>query len=218
MFNHIADKDAEIWTSFMEEHVKNNMFGTALSIFLQLLSHIPPCNYNLLCAIKSNGRLGHTFDLVSVRAFFHAMHSKDLHTYNLMINGYMSVGLIHEARCIFNDMSIKNLISWSTMIGGYATNDHPHIALELFRLFKEQGLRADVSIITGICIACSKLGILGVAKSAIQDYVGPSLYSHLPFVAALIQMYGGCGRIEMACKVFEEVSHRDRDLSCFELL
>lgn len=132
-----------------------------------------------------------------------------------MINGYMSVGLIHEARCIFNDMSIKNLISWSTMIGGYATNDHPHIALELFRLFKEQGLRADVSIITGVCIACSKLGILGVAKSAIQDYVGPSLYSHLPFVAALIQMYGGCGRIEMACKVFEEVSHRDRDLSCY---
>ncbi|KAK1354028.1 hypothetical protein POM88_047284 [Heracleum sosnowskyi] len=125
----------------------------------------------------------------------------------------MDYGYLYAARRVFDEMPNKNLSSWSTMITGYVKYDLPHRTIKVFQLFKEQGLAADVSIISAVCSACSKLGNLDVAMSAIHHYDGPYLYHNVHFIASYIQMYGGCGRIEEAWKVFVKASRGD--LICF---
>ncbi|KAK1591688.1 hypothetical protein Q3G72_011681 [Acer saccharum] len=117
-------------------------------------------------------------DLVGARYVLEAMPFRGIETWNLMISGfckageieiaeelfnrttimdgYIKSGNIDRARSLFDQMPKKNMISWSIMIGGYAKNGQPRNALELYKSFKEQGIKPDETF---------KMGLLAVRNS-----------------------------------------------------
>ncbi|KAK1591863.1 hypothetical protein Q3G72_014832 [Acer saccharum] len=102
------------------------------------------------------------------------------------------------------------------MIGGYAINGQPRNVLELYKSFKEQGIKPDETFILGIISACSQLRILDTAESIIHDFSEPSFFPNLRVVNSLIDMYAKCGSIERAKQVFE-MAHQ-KDLLCYSTM
>ena len=52
--------------------------------------------------------------------FFDEMVERNVVSWNFMISGYLSTGLLEEARFIFDRMPVKDVVSWNAMITGYA--------------------------------------------------------------------------------------------------
>ncbi|KAK0608211.1 hypothetical protein LWI29_027202 [Acer saccharum] len=147
---------------------------------------------------------------------FNGMPDRNVLSWTTIMDGYIKSGNVVRARSLFDQMPKKNLISWSIMIGGYAKNGHPRNALELYKSFKEQGIKPDETFILGIISACLQLGILDTAESIIHDFSEPSFFPNLRVVNSLIDMYAKCGSIERAKQVFE-MAHQ-KDLLCYSTM
>ncbi|KAI9194351.1 hypothetical protein LWI28_005261 [Acer negundo] len=147
---------------------------------------------------------------------FNRMPDRNVVSWTTIMDGYIKSGNVDRARSLFDQMPKKNLISWSIMIGGYAKNGQPRNALELYKSFKEQGIKPDETFILGIISACSQLGILDTAESIIHDFSELSFFPNLRAVNSLIDMYAKCGSIERAKQVFE-MAHQ-KDLLCYSTM
>ncbi|KAK0607344.1 hypothetical protein LWI29_013574 [Acer saccharum] len=147
---------------------------------------------------------------------FNRMQDRNVVSWTTIMDGYIKSGNVDRARSLFDQMPKKNLISWSIMIGGYAKNGQPRNALELYKSFKEQGIKPDETFILGIISACSQLGILDTAESIIRDFSEPSFFPNLHVVNSLIDIYAKCGSIERAKQVFE-MAHQ-KDLLCYSTM
>ncbi|KAF8400104.1 hypothetical protein HHK36_015979 [Tetracentron sinense] len=117
-----------------------------------------------------------------------------------------------SVRCLFDQMTEKNPISWSTMTTGYAKNGQPRHALELFKQFKEQGIKLDETLVLAIISACLHLEILDMGETTVRENVGPSHFPNLRLVTSLIDMYAKCGSKKNAFHVF---GYAYKDLICY---
>lgn len=210
LFETMPTKDLAVWNVMISGYVDVGDLVAAVSLFEAMPIH-EIGTWNVILSGFCKAR-----DLKAAKSYFVKMPYKNVASWTMMVDGYVKSGDLQEARLIFDEMPEKNLISWSIMIGGYAKDGQPRRALELFEQFKEQGIMPDITLIIGIISACSHLGILDVAESVINDYIGPSLYTNLHVITSLIDMYAKCGSIEKAWKVFQTML--EKDLLCYSAM
>ncbi|KAL4590519.1 hypothetical protein LXL04_003451 [Taraxacum kok-saghyz] len=203
LFDEMPEKDLASWNVILSGYVENGDLDNAVYIFNTMPS--PGLgSWNLI--ISGCCKLG---NLESARKYFDRIPSKNTASWTIMIDGYMKSGNVNEAKALFDQMPEKNLITWSTMIGGYAKNEQPKTALELLKIFKKQSIKPDETFILVVISACSQLGVLDAAESAIHDYVGPDIFSNLHIATSLVDMYAKCGNIKKAIDLFKTIKQKD---------
>eukprot|EP01018_Ginkgo_biloba_P016521 Gb_02086 [translate_table: standard] len=149
-------------------------------------------------------------------------HGKELHSYviqsgfesnefvrNALIDMYAKCGSTEDARQLFDTMSQRTLISWNAMIAGYAQNGNCDEGLNLFRQMHLANRKPNLVTIASILPVCARLAILQQGKE-IHDYmIRSGLESYVILGNALIDMYSKCGSVELARRVFDNMSERD---------
>lgn len=143
------------------------------------------------------------------RKLFNGSGICDVVTWTALINGYMRCGKTELARELFDEMPEKNAVSWSMMIGGYVQAGLCKEALELFNDMQFAGIRPNHASIVGALSASASLGALDQGRwihAFVNRYKMPIDGT---LGTALIDMYAKSGVIDMAYRVFEEMSHRD---------
>ncbi|KAL7599201.1 hypothetical protein Lser_V15G23086 [Lactuca serriola] len=207
LFDEMPVKDLASWNVMLSGYVDYGDIDNAIYIF-NTMPFSDLGSWNLI--ISGCCKIG---NLESARNYFDKIPSKNVASWTIMIDGYMKSGNVNDAKVLFDQMPEKNLISWSTMIGGYAKNGEPKTALELLKLFKKQSINPDETFILVVISACSQLGVLDAAESAIRDYVGPDLFSNLHIATSLVDMYAKCGNIKKAIDIFKTINKKD--LYCY---
>ncbi|PWA98346.1 tetratricopeptide-like helical domain-containing protein [Artemisia annua] len=210
LFDAMPIKDTASWNVMLSGYVDFGDIDAAIYIF-ETMPYRDIGSWNLI--ISGCCKTG---NLESARNYFDKMPSKNVASWTMMIDGYMKSGNVTDAKLLFDHMPEKNLISWSTLIAGYAKNGEPQTALELLKSFKKQCIKPDETFILGVISACSQLGVLDAAESAINDYVGPGLFSNLHMSTSLVDMYAKCGNLEKARQLFEMTS--GKDLFCYSIM
>ncbi|KAI3936431.1 hypothetical protein MKX01_014400 [Papaver californicum] len=116
---------------------------------------------------------------------------------------YSRCGHIGYSCKLFDGMESKNVISWTAMIDSYLKNRCLDEAIAVFRAMQLSKYRPD-------CIAVSRIlivsGELGAAKlgGEIHGHVLRREFESNPFVSTdIVKMYGKCGDIEKAKRVFD---------------
>lgn len=149
--------------------------------------------------------------LASARRVFDGMTDKDAPMWNSMIGGYARSGDVLQARELFERMPDKNVISWTSLISGYCRNGEYEAAVEAFSRMREGEVMPNEVTLGCILPACARLGALGLGQR-IEDYArGNGLIGSTRVANALVEMYGKCGSIDQARRVFEETGD-GRDL------
>ncbi|KAL5561450.1 hypothetical protein UlMin_031197 [Ulmus minor] len=151
-------------------------------------------------------------DLMLARQVFDEIAQPDLATWNSMINVNAKAGLISVARNLFDEMPERNVISWSCMINGYVGCGGYKEALALFRemqMLEVNGLRPNAFTSSSVLSACGRLGALEHGKwvHAYIDRCG--MVIDVVLGTALVDMYGKCGSIEKAKRVFNDMGDKD---------
>jgi pentatricopeptide repeat protein len=118
---------------------------------------------------------------------------------------YGRCGGLEDARDVFDVMLERNTISWNAMIGAYAKNGDGQEALVLASRMHQELLPDDVTWVT-LLEACASLRALTDGKKVHCCTVSGKSKSNIILGNALVHMYGRCGRLYDASKVFDDMN------------
>ncbi|KAI3801980.1 hypothetical protein L1987_30100 [Smallanthus sonchifolius] len=127
------------------------------------------------------------------------------------INLYAKVGEFDDAYKVFDESPERSLGSWNAVIGGLSRSGRARDAVDVFLDLKRNGLEPDDVTMVSVISSCGSLGDLGLAlqlhKCVFQaKRLGKSdvLMSN-----SLVDMYGKCGRMDLAYQVFVRMCERN---------
>lgn len=124
--------------------------------------------------------------------------------WNVMVDGYLRLGAVEDARWMFSKMPQRSVVSWNGMIAGYAQNCFFEDALEMFHEMQMAGVSPNYVTLVSVLPAISRLGVLGLGKWVHTYAMKKDIEMNDELVSALIDMYSKCGSIGPALQVFEE--------------
>lgn len=87
--------------------------------------------------------------MVSAREVFDRIASRDLVTWNSMIDGYARSGQMDVARRLFDQMPERDLFSWTSLINGYSKCGEATVAREIFEQMPERNVVSCNAMIDG---------------------------------------------------------------------
>ncbi|OEL34418.1 Pentatricopeptide repeat-containing protein [Dichanthelium oligosanthes] len=129
-------------------------------------------------------------------------------SFTALLEGYVKLGDMKQAREIFDVMNNRDVIAWTAMIVGYQQNGQNDEAVELFRSMIKSGPEPNSYTLAAILSACANLACLDYGKQ-IQCKAIRSLQEESVSVSnAIITMYARSGSVSLARRVFDRICWR----------
>ncbi|XP_022773699.1 pentatricopeptide repeat-containing protein At1g33350-like [Durio zibethinus] len=174
--------------------------------------------------VDSYSRTGSCIEIA--RDFFDEMSERNVVSWTVMVSGYMRVGDVGKAVLLSEKMPDRDVPSWNAVIAGCTQNGFFSEAISLLRKMVMGGKEAvnrpnQVTVVCSLS-ACGNTGMFQLGKS-IHGFVYRNGIGNDCLVAnALIDMYGKCGSLETARKIFEmsskkNLTSRNSIINCFAL-
>lgn len=127
-----------------------------------------------------------------------------------LLDGYVKLGNVEEARKVFKLMDEKDIIAWSAMLSGYAHIGDSVRAVQLFIQLSRQGLKPNEFTFSSVMNACSAPTAPVEQGKQFHAWSIKSRFNNVLCVSsALLTMYAKRGNIESAAKVFKRQEERD---------
>ncbi|PUZ53338.1 hypothetical protein GQ55_5G045100 [Panicum hallii var. hallii] len=212
IFRKIIVHDLVTWTMMMGFLLEQAHAGDVISLFVQMRSNgIVPDRVAMVslvqaCALLGDARRG---KLVHNQMVIHGF-IRELPAVNSLITMYSKCKDLSSARVLFDGTREKSLVSWTAMLSGYVGSGK---ALEGMHLFSKMR-REDIFVIDSVTLVSLLIGCYEIAKLELcvqlHGYSYKSgLYLHRPVPNTLMAVYGKCGYVSLAHKVFDDMISRD---------
>ncbi|GLT98526.1 hypothetical protein SLE2022_160280 [Rubroshorea leprosula] len=127
------------------------------------------------------------------------------------INLYCKAGEFGNARKLFDVNPERKLGSWNAIIAGLSHGGFVEEALYMFMELRKCGFVPDDVTMVSVTSACGSLGDLELALQ-LHKYVfqAKSMQkSDILMLNSLIDMYGKCGRMDLAYRVFSKMNEKN---------
>ncbi|KAL5549363.1 hypothetical protein UlMin_004594 [Ulmus minor] len=151
----------------------------------------------------NHGRLAHSW-------VFRIGLDRDGHVSHSLITMYARCGDLGCARKVFDEISERDLVSWNSMISGYSKMGYAKDAVELFQKMKDAGFEPVEMTLVSILGACGDLGDLSLGRWVEEFVVVHKLKLNSYLGSSLIDMYGKCGDLSSARRIFDSMLKKDR--------
>ncbi|KAL5996059.1 hypothetical protein ACLOJK_026132 [Asimina triloba] len=126
-----------------------------------------------------------------------------------IVDMYAKVGCMKTSRRVFDGISQRDLVCWNALLSGYSLNGLDWEAFDAFRQIMTAGFKPNVSTLVSIIPACTRFGVLRIAKSVHAFLVRCGTVLDEGLAPALISMYGGCGDLFASRLLFGLVPTKD---------
>ncbi|KQK12902.2 hypothetical protein BRADI_1g06766v3 [Brachypodium distachyon] len=211
VFDATKSIDVVIGSTMISGYVLNRMSEAAVKMF----------RYLLALGIKPNAVM--VASTLPACASMAAMRiGQELHGYVLknayegrcyvesaLMDMYSKCGRLDLSHYMFSKMSAKDEVTWNSMISSFAQNGEPEEALDLFRQMIMEGVKYNNVTISSILSACAGLPAIYYGKEIHGIIIKGPIRADLFAESALIDMYGKCGNLELALRVFEHMPEKN---------
>ncbi|KAG8050723.1 hypothetical protein GUJ93_ZPchr0009g2063 [Zizania palustris] len=141
-----------------------------------------------------------------------------------LLDVFARCGRIDSCRKVFDRISQPDLPAWNALLSAYArqisdeacASSMGDATLELFARMLSMAIRPNEITLVAVIGACGELGALGHGVWAHAYLVKRRLAVNCIVATALVEMYAGCGRLDLAEQVFSHVA--DRDTRCYNAM
>ncbi|XP_017975619.1 PREDICTED: pentatricopeptide repeat-containing protein At3g02330 [Theobroma cacao] len=210
-FYQMPEKNWVSWSAAISGCVQNDKFVKSVDLFKEMQREGIEVNQSAYasvfrsCAGLSAFRLGRQFHGHALKSNF----GLDLIVGTAILDMYAKCGSMTDAQKLFNLFPIRNLQSFNAIITGYARCDQGFQALHLLQILLKSDLGFDQISLSGAFSACAviKGSLEGVQVHALA--VKSNFESNICVANAILDMYGKCGALAEACRVFHEMDRRD---------
>ncbi|KAM7258080.1 hypothetical protein ACFE04_013821 [Oxalis oulophora] len=124
---------------------------------------------------------------------------------------YSKIGEFKSVRQLFDQNPDRKLGSWNAMIGAYAQGGRGKEAIEVFLELRKCGVLPDDVTMVSVTSACASLGNLDLGFQLHKCVFQAKNFekSDVLMSNSLIDMYGKCGRMDLAYRVFSRMGDRN---------
>lgn len=197
--------DVVICSAMISGYVLNGLNHNALDMFQRLIRNkLKPNAITLAsilpaCSSLSAFRLGkemHGYILKNT-------YEQRCYVSSALMDMYAKCGRLDLGHRIFVNIQEKDVVAWNTMISNLTQNGQPDEVLTLFREMGEAGISYDYVTISSALSVFANLPSLRYGKECHGFAIKLDLSSDLFVESALIDMYGKCGNLGLALRVFD---------------
>ena len=211
VFESMHEKNTISWNALISFHINSSNIGTAFKLFQQMvlssvkLDKVSFLNILSICIgedLIDQGRLIHM--AVAENGF-----EKDMEVMNALIMMYGKCGNVIDAKGVFDKFQHHNVVTWTSMIAAYAQSGNSQEVVNLFYKMLSSAVKPDKFTLSLVIASCSTSDMLQDGENIHASMVQNNIESDIILDNALINMYGKCGNLVNAQKVFEEILERD---------
>ncbi|XP_021730163.1 pentatricopeptide repeat-containing protein At2g29760, chloroplastic-like [Chenopodium quinoa] len=135
---------------------------------------------------------------------------KDPDSISLVFRSYsLSSTTLHKAQIVFDQIQRPPLLIWNHLIKGLSKSDDPIKAIYMYNDLRKYGLTGNNLTFIFVLKACGRVSDVLQGKKIHVHGLKLGFESYLFLSNALIHMYGSCGEMGFAQKVFDEMTERD---------
>ncbi|GJS81129.1 pentatricopeptide repeat-containing protein [Tanacetum coccineum] len=203
------DADVACWNAMIAGCTQNGYFLEALETF-KFMRREAYAKHDLVTLVNVVSACGN-LELVFNGKMVHGLAVKtlvddDVRVRNALITMYGRFGDVDHAMLVFDSCHNRNLCSWNCIISALAQNKEAQTALHLF-----QNLEFEPDEITNSTIlsACSQIGSIRNGKQIHGHVLRSNFHTNCYIVAALIDMYSNCGRLDMSIHIFNSLQEKN---------
>lgn len=210
VFENMSKSDTFVWNVLIKGLTNNGFFQEAIDLYYRMCSNgLLADNYTFPFVIKACGELLDLLESEKVHAKLYKIGlDLDLYICNSLILMYAKLGYIERAEKVFWEMQIKDLVSWNTMVSAYVMVGDGWSSFMCIKKMQAFGIGHDRFTMISSLNACSLLCSLINGKE-IHGQVIKSKHELDPMVqTSLIDMYGKCGQMKYAEKLFNSISQK----------
>ncbi|KAJ7534651.1 hypothetical protein O6H91_13G104200 [Diphasiastrum complanatum] len=199
------------WTAIISAYANHGQGEEAINLFQQMQqAGITPNKVGFVVVLKACTRIpslqqGKKFHLDIIKNGFET----DVIVGSTLVDMYAKCGSIEDARRVFNNMHERDVVSWNAMIAGYAQQCLGKEALNLYEQMKQDGVQPTIVTYVVLLKACASIAALEEGKQIHSDIIKSGFESDVIVGSILVDMYAKCGRIENACRVFNNMHEQD---------
>ncbi|XP_031473488.1 pentatricopeptide repeat-containing protein At1g03540 [Nymphaea colorata] len=128
---------------------------------------------------------------------------------NSLLSLYFKSGDVAEAQCVFDHLRIKDVVSWTSMISSYSKMSRHRDALTLFDSMRQSCIVPNEFTLSIMIKVCAEMNDVRLGRFFHRFVIDRGFDDNCIISSALIDMYGKCGCLDDAQKVFGEMPHRD---------
>ncbi|PIM99387.1 hypothetical protein CDL12_28120 [Handroanthus impetiginosus] len=199
------------WSALIAGSVQNDDLVSGLELFKEMqregigVSQSIYASVFRSCAGLSASRLGCQLHCHALKTDFGA----DTIVGTAILDMYAKCDNLPNARKVFDLLPYHNLQSHNALIIGYARGDFGLEGLRIFLLLLKTDLGFDEISLSGAFSACAVIKGLteGIQVHGLTIKT-PCCYN-ICVANAILDMYGKCGALQEACRVFDEMDRRD---------
>uniref|UniRef100_A0A7N0T930 DYW domain-containing protein n=1 Tax=Kalanchoe fedtschenkoi TaxID=63787 RepID=A0A7N0T930_KALFE len=210
VFDPIEDKIDPLYHTLLKGYTKFASLEEAVRFFNRMrCDGVVPVVYNFayllkVCGTESDYRLGRELHGQLVVNGY----ALNLFAMTSLANMYAKCGLVEDAYKMFDRMPEKDLVSWNTVISGYAQNGKAKIAMEMVLRMQEEKVRPDSITMVSVLPAAADMGSLRIGKTIHGFVIRDGCDSQVNICTALVDMYGKCGRVDVARLIFDKMERK----------
>jgi len=210
VFDKMPEKNVFSWTVIISEYAKHGHGEEVFKLFKGLLFAGVKPNHFTFSSVLSVGSM---LDSLEQGRQVHAQIIKTgfdsyLFVGNALVDMYAKWGSRADANKLFDNMPEIDMVSWTGLMSGYANdaeNRYGKEALELFSQMTCSGTKPDNFILALVLKVCACIASLQSGQELHAYIIKTGYEVNASVINTLVDMYGKCGSILDACKVFDEM-------------
>jgi pentatricopeptide repeat protein len=218
VFKTLSCRDVVTWETLMSGLIGSSEHIHAIvCLFEEMLvrERIEPTRvgyFSVLKACRDSGDIGYGMHVHSLLVENAAR--VDPKVANTLIDMYASdVTSLDDAYKVFVLMPHPDIVSWCVIIDGYAQHDRGDVALALLEKMLALGVKQDKAAFLCLLKACSTPESLWHGRMIHHLIIQSGMISDVVLINTLTDMYGKCGCITEAWRLFNGLRH-PTEVSC----
>ncbi|KAJ7967122.1 Pentatricopeptide repeat-containing protein [Quillaja saponaria] len=203
--------DAYVWNIMIRGYTNNGLFQEAIRFYHRMeYEEVQTDNFTYPFVIKAcGGLLAMTVGEKVHGKLFKIGLDSDVYICNALISMYGKLGNIEYALKVFDEMHVRDLVSWNSLISAYSSVGDGSNSLMCFREMLVLGIQPDRFSIVNSLVACSLECCLHSGKEIHCVVLRHAIESDVMVQTSLVDMYGKCGRVDYAERLFNRISPRN---------
>lgn len=210
IFYSMHQRNAVSWNAMIAVYVHAGNSHKAFRVFQQMQLEVLPdmvsfVNILSTCTSDATLAMGRMTHAIIVDSAFELEFSIE----NALVNMYSKCGNVMNAQIVFDKMHQRDVVTWTAMIAAYTQLGNNTEALHFFYKMQVAGVKPDKFTLSMVLSACSSPATLTDGKHIHASIIENGFESDVAVENVLINMYGKCGSLVDACKVFEKMFEWD---------